>query len=105
MLIELRRYTIVPGRLKEYLSVYASHGMSPQQRHVGEPIGYFISEIGIVNQVVHLWQYENYADREARRAALETDPDWQKYKQMTAAGAFIQQQESQILKSAPWSKV
>jgi hypothetical protein len=79
--------------------------MPPQQRHVGEPVGYFISEIGVVNQVVHLWRYEDYADREARRAALEKDPAWQEYKQMTAAGGFIQQQESQILKSASWSRI
>jgi hypothetical protein len=105
MLVELRRYTIAPGKLKDYLGVYREYGMPPQKRHIGEPIGYFISEIGTLNQVVHLWAYEDYADRQKRRAACEADPDWQKYKKMTAEGAYLQQQESQLLNSAPWSRI
>ncbi|ARP83383.1 NIPSNAP family protein [Bordetella genomosp. 9] len=105
MLIELRRYTIVPGKLKEYLSLYQERGFPAQRKHVGEPVGYFISEIGTVNQVVHLWKYEDFADRQARRAAMEADPDWQAYKKLTAAGAYIQLQESQLLNPAPWSKI
>jgi len=105
MLVELRRYTIVPGKLKDYLNVYQEYGMSPQKRHIGEPIGYFISEIGTLNQVVHLWAYEDYADRKTRRAACEADPDWQRYKKMTAEGGYLQMQESQLLNSAPWSRI
>lgn len=105
MLVELRRYTVVPGKLKDYLTVYKEFGMSPQRRHIGEPIGYFISEVGTVNQVVHLWGYEDYGDRLRRRAACEADPDWQKYKKMTSEGGFLQLQESQLLNSAPWSRI
>jgi len=105
MLVDLRRYTVVPGKLKAYLSVYQEYGMPSQKRHLGDPIGYFISEVNTINQVVHLWAFQDHADRQRRRAAMEADPDWQKYKSMTEAGGFLQLQESQFLTSAPWSKI
>lgn len=105
MLIELRRYTVVPGKLGKYLDVYNSHGRIAQERHVGEPIGYFISDSGELNQVAHLWRFEDHADRKRRRAAMESDPEWQKYKKMTEEGKFLLRQENQFYSSAPWSKI
>jgi hypothetical protein len=61
-------YTMVPGRLKAFLELYEREGLSAQRRHQGDPVGYFVIEIGTNNQVVHLWGYESLADREQRRA-------------------------------------
>ncbi|PLZ03230.1 NIPSNAP family protein [Burkholderia sp. WAC0059] len=105
MLVDLRRYTIVPGKLKAYLAVYEQYGLPVQRRHVGEPLGYFISEVGTLNQVVHLWGYKDFEDRRTRRAAMEADPDWAAYRKMTAEGGYLQLQENQLLFSAPWSKI
>jgi hypothetical protein len=105
MLVDLRRYTIVPGQLKAYLAVYETYGLPVQRRHVGEPLGYFISEVGTLNQVVHLWGYQSAEDRQKRRAAMEVDPQWVAYKKMTAEGRYIQQQENELLVSAPWSNI
>ena len=105
MLVDLRRYTIVPGQLKNYLAVYEAHGLPVQRRHVGEPLGYFISEVGTLNQVVHLWGYADAADRARRRTAMEQDPDWTLYKEKTATGRYIEHQENELLISAPWSKI
>jgi hypothetical protein len=104
MLVDLRRYTIVPGQLKAYLALYEQYGLPVQRRHVGDPLGYFISEVGTLNQVVHLWGYESFEDRQRRRAAMEADADWTEYKKMTARG-FIERQENQLVMSAPWSKI
>jgi hypothetical protein len=105
MLVDIRRYTIVPGMLKAYLEVYERHGLPVQRRHVGDPLGYFISEVGELNQVVHLWGYEDAADRQQRRAQMERDPDWVEYKKMTASGKYIQRQENQLVISASWSRL
>ena len=51
MLVDLRRYTIMPGQLKAYLALYEKYGLPVQRRHVGDPLGYFISEVGTLNQV------------------------------------------------------
>lgn len=105
MLVDLRRYTIVPGRLKAYLGVYEEFGLPVQRRHLGDPAGYFISEVGTLNQVVHLWTYADFEERLARRAAMEADPQWVEYKKITAQGQYIEKQENQILLSAPWSLI
>jgi hypothetical protein len=39
-----------------------------QTDHLGKLIGFFFTEIGVVNQVVHIWAYESLDDRLVRRA-------------------------------------
>ncbi len=103
MIIDLRTYTMVPGRLKAFLELYEREGLPVQRLHQGDPVGYFTTEIGTNNQVVHLWAYESLADREARRAALEADPEWAAYRVKSAATGNVQHQENKILKSTKFS--
>ena len=103
MIFDLRTYTMVPGRLKPFLTLYEAEGLPVQVRHQGQPIGYFVTEIGTNNQVVHLWAYDSLADRERKRAALDADPEWIAYRAKSAATGNVQHQENKILKSAPFS--
>lgn len=105
MLVDLRTYTIVPGKLPVYLAVYQELGPPVQREHLGDPLGYFISETGTLNQVCHLWGYETQAEREQRRAALEADPRWQAYRKRSAQDGFVHAQQNQLMKSAPWSPI
>ena len=75
MVIDLRTYTMVPGRLGAWLKLYEAEGMPIHVRHLGQPIGVFTTDVGTVNQVVFLWGFESQGDRERRREALEADPD------------------------------
>jgi hypothetical protein len=103
MIVDMRTYTMVPGRLKAFLALYEAEGLPVQLRHLGKPIGYFTTEIGTKNQVVHLWGYESMADREQRRNAMEADPAWAAYRQKSAASGNLQYQENKILKSVSFS--
>ena len=84
MIVDLRTYTMVPGRLGAWLKLYQAEGMPIHVRHLGQPIGVFTTDVGTVNQVVFLWGFESQADRERRRDALESDPDWVAYRQKSA---------------------
>jgi hypothetical protein len=64
-------------------------------------LGFYVSEIGPLNQVVHIWVYDSMADREQRRAALEADPLWDAFKD-TKRGTFVQQ-DVKILRPARFS--
>jgi hypothetical protein len=33
-------------------------------KHLGEPLGYYVTQIGPLNQVVDLWKFDNLADLE-----------------------------------------
>src|ERR687892_343584 len=58
MIIDHRTYTMHLSKLPKWLKLYEEHGLPVQQRHLGKLIGFFVSEIGPLNQVVHLWQNE-----------------------------------------------
>ena len=89
MIFDLRTYTMVPGRLKAFLELYEREGLPVQRRHQGDPVGYFTTEIGTNNQVVHLWAYENFADRVTRGAALDADPEWAAYRVKSGAAGNV----------------
>ena len=66
-------------------------------------VGYYSSETGDVNQVIHLWAYDDLADRQRRRAALFADPVWLAY--IPKIVDLIATQESKILNPARFSPV
>jgi hypothetical protein len=103
MIVEMRTYTLRPGQAGAYLKLYAAEGLATQTRILGRLLGYYSSETGDVNQVIHLWAYEDFADRQARRAALFADPDWLAY--IPKVGPLILTQESKILNPAPFSPI
>jgi hypothetical protein len=47
---------------------------------------------------VHLWQYENLADRERRRDAMEADSIWLAYRRVALEEDTLVDMENQILK-------
>ncbi len=101
MIVDHRTYTLRPGTIKDYLALYEEKGFPVQTRHLGEPLGWYVSmDIGPLNQIVHLWAYEDLADRARRRAALQADPEWQAF---IAEGAkMIVHMENKILHPAPF---
>jgi hypothetical protein len=103
MIYEHRTYTVVHGRMDEYLARYERDALPVQLKHLGRLLGFFVSEIGPLNQVVHIWVYDSLADRERRRAALDADPAWQAFK-VGNRGTFTQQ-EVKLLNPAPFCPV
>jgi len=99
MIVDQRTYTIQIGKLRDFLALYAAEGLPVQAEHLGPPLGYYTTEVGDVNQVVHLWQYQDMADRERRRAALEADPRWLAYRRKAGADGQLLQQRNTILRA------
>jgi NIPSNAP len=82
VIVEMREYTLQAGKVPEYLELYEREGLAIQRKLLGHLVGYYATEVGpAVNQVVHLWAYETFEDREARRRRLAADPGWQSYVQ------------------------
>jgi hypothetical protein len=101
MIVEMRTYTLHPGQVASYLRLYEAEGLATQSRILGRLLGYYSSETGDVNQVVHLWGYDDFADRQKRRAALFADPTWLAY--LPKIVPMIITQESKILNPAKFS--
>jgi hypothetical protein len=79
MIIEERIYKIKPGKLGRYLQLVREEGLAIQKPILGNLIGYFQTEIGPLNHVVHLWGYSDLADRAERRQRLAADVAWQAF--------------------------
>lgn len=74
MIVEQRTYTLHPGALPELLDTYEREGMAVHRRILGNMIGYFYTEIGPLNQIVHLWGYD------ASTTAPAAAPSWRRTK-------------------------
>ena len=103
MIIDHRTYTFHHRKIPEFLKIYERDGLPVQLKHLGNLVGYFVSTIGALNQVIHLWGYENLADMEVRRAARDADPAWAKY--LTKTAGLILSQETKILKPTSFSPI
>jgi hypothetical protein len=58
MIFDHRVYTIKPNRLARFLEAYERLALPLQRKYLGEPYGFFVSHIGPLGRVVHLWQYQ-----------------------------------------------
>lgn len=103
MVIDERTYTLRPGVMTEYLRRYEQEGMPIQLPILGNLIGFFSTEIGTLNQVVHLWGYADLADRTERRGRLKADERWQAY--LETVHPLIVTQENRLLIPAPFSPI
>ncbi len=63
---------------------------------------YALTEVGDVNSYVHIWAYQDVADRAKRRAAMMADPEWQNYLKLSAEAGYLEKQENKLLLTAPF---
>ncbi|SDG32376.1 NIPSNAP family protein [Sulfitobacter delicatus] len=97
MIYDHRTYCCRPGTIKKHLALYAEYGFPAQKRILGAPVIYAQVETGDVNSFVHIWAYEDAADRAARRAEMAADPDWQAYLKKSAEAGYLISQTNEIL--------
>lgn len=95
MIHELRTYTIHPVKFKDFVALTAKVGIKLRTKH-SKLAGYWTTEIGELNQVVHLWEYENFDHRTRVRAALAKDKAWNE-KFLVRARPMLQHQQSWVL--------
>ena len=90
MIVDVRTYTLYPRKMAKYLELFEKHGLPVMKRHGLELMGYYVSQIGPLNQIVHLWRYDSLADMEKKRTARDADPAWGKYLSLTEGMVLVQ---------------
>ena len=75
----MRTYKIRPGELQNFIKIYDEEIREIHTKILGNQIGFFYTEIGDINEVVHLYGYESYEDRQARRITLSKQPEFISY--------------------------
>ena len=97
MIIEMRTYTLKPGGS---IPIFEERfGKALEHRQKISPLGAFWhSEIGPLNQVIHVWPYKDFADRERISGEARKTGHWPPQNR-----EIILSQENKILQPAPFS--
>ncbi len=103
MIVEERIYTLHPGKVPEYMRLYETEGFKVQAPILGRLVGWYVTDFGPLNQIIHMWGYDSYAERDRRRAELAANEDWQSF--VGKIRPLIKTQENKTLLPAPWSPV
>ena len=97
MLYEVRTYTLRPGAVAEFEERFAKRlPLREQHSKLG---AFWHTEFGPLNQVIHVYPYNDLQQRTAVRAALAQDTARQ---QLPGGGDLIVAQESEIMNPAPF---
>ena len=97
MIYDHRTYNLVPLKMGKWLALYEACALPVQQKYLGNLIGFFQTEIGTLNQVVHIWGFADLNDRTRRRAEMAKDPDWQDFLRKNEELGALLHQESKII--------
>ncbi|GLK59883.1 NIPSNAP family protein [Azotobacter vinelandii] len=103
MYYELRTYTIKPTRLADWLALYKSDALPLQMEVLGNLVGFFVTEFGGANQVVHIWAYESLDDRQARRGRMAADPRWLEFSRKNKELDAVVSLDSRLMRPTDFS--
>lgn len=76
MIHELRTYTVKPGALADMIKASGTVSRDIRKDDYGKLEGYWSTEIGPLNQVMHLWSYADLNERAKLRGELAKNPRW-----------------------------
>jgi hypothetical protein len=103
VLLDVRTYKTLPGRIPAQLELYKKYGYPVQLRYMGEPLCYAVAESGELNTFTHVWVYESAADREAKRTKMAQDPDWKVFLAENAKAGNIVEQKNCLMTPTAFS--
>ncbi|HHW04072.1 MAG TPA: NIPSNAP family protein [Thermoanaerobacterales bacterium] len=99
---EMRIYTIKAGQLGTYVKLFEEEGF-PIISKYQKLVGYWYTDIGELNEVVHIWEYDSLDERAEKRKALYEDPEWKKF--TSKAFSLILSQKNKIMYPSNFSPI
>ena len=105
MLIDVRTYKCKPNTLKKHLELYEKHGKKPQVKNLGHPLLFLATETGDPNEYIHVWGYDDAADREKKRGELWKDKNWLSYVEKSAKLGALISQSNKLMKPVDFFKI
>ncbi len=96
---ELRWYRTHTGKAPEWLEHFKA--VMPTREKYMRRVGLWQTELGPLNEVVHLWVFKDLNDRAASRARLAQDPAWQTF--LAASVPLLAHMQAVVLVPTPAS--
>jgi hypothetical protein len=95
VIVEQRDYHVYTGKLPELILLYESEGIPLQEEILGGLVGAFTTDVGALSTYTTLWRYDSYAEREEKRARLQSDGRWRDF--LTRVQPLMHTQQNRIL--------
>lgn len=102
MIFDLRTYDLVPGGLEAYQAAVREVGLPVRERYGIRLAGWYFTEIGTLNRVVHIWAFRDWEHLTAAKTQFRNDPDWTG-RYLPRVLPLIVAQHSQIVRAADFS--
>ncbi|MDG2000940.1 MAG: NIPSNAP family protein [Alphaproteobacteria bacterium] len=103
MINELRMYTTRPGKMHHVVNASATVAQKIRNGDTyGKLIGHWSSELGRMNQYIHMWEYSDVEEMRKLRSELAAKEEW-KSKFVPLVGPYILTQEIRLLR--PLTKI
>ena len=101
-LYELRTYTLQVGKLTEAVALYRDEGWAVLEKggFGANLVGYFTADTGTINRLVHLWKFDDDADRRRHWAQLFANEEFMRF--AGKVRPLMLTQEVVLLNEAPW---
>ena len=96
MIIEMRTYTLKPGSIAEVEKRFGEN--LPHREKHSKLAAFWHSEVGPLNQIIHVWTYDNFEHRAAVRSASQKEGSWP-----PPIREFITDMQSEVFLPAPFS--
>ena len=98
MLYEVRTYRLQQGSTNKVIDLFAE-AYEHRKKH-SEIAAFWYTEIGPLNEVIHVWPYESLDERARIRAEAAKDPNWP-----PKISDFLLEQRSEIFVPFPFTPV
>ena len=76
MIYDMRTYDIAMGKTPEYMAAVREIALPVRESYGVKLAGWYYTDVGALNKVVHIWAYRDYAHFEEAREAFRTDERW-----------------------------
>jgi hypothetical protein len=96
MIYEIRTYTLKSGTTADFEKTWSQ--AYPHRKKYSDIAGFFHTEFGPLNEVIHIWPYADLAERDRIRAEANKDPNWP-----PATSEFIINQRVEIVLPFPFA--
>jgi len=96
---ELRTYSVIVGKMSEVISHYKNEGWPALAKHPPKLVGYFTGDVGAVNELIHVWKFDDDADRRAFWAGVFADPEFMAF--AAKIRPLMREQNNKLMLSGP----
>ena len=99
MIYDMRTYDIEMGKVSEYMAAVRDVALPVRESHGVKLTGWYFTDIGTLNRVVHIWAYRDYSHYEEAREAFRSDERWLN-EYLPRVRGMIVRQKNQMMRGA-----